>query len=189
MVNRRVSVGADSDRDYREVGPGFYLQAPAYYELPDTPTQGRALRYHVKPDGAGIRVAGIELRSTDGTRITATEWRAANPSEWWEVVVIGAAKRREVLDGGGTRYVGIRGLDVATAAKLRARGPSNSETLQAVADSYNVAVAVGIPPSKYVQQVFSAEGQLDPLPKTTAGKWIRRAKDQGLIKEDPHAGK
>jgi transposase-like protein len=39
---------------------------------------------------------------------------------------------------------------------------------------YNVASLVGLPPAKKVERELG-------LPRTTASKWIRRARDMGLI--------
>jgi hypothetical protein len=58
-------------------------------------------------------------------------------------------------------------------AYLRLQGPTD-DSLEWVAYFYNLAGVLGLPPARQV------EVGLD-LPRTTATKWIRRARDKGLL--------
>ncbi|MUN54764.1 hypothetical protein GMA10_05995 [Kocuria koreensis] len=146
-------------------------------------SQGRAIRYNTEKDESGhIVITGIELISTDGSRISSTDWREANPLGRWEDIALTRVRVVNPVDN-TLEVPHALTLGVAEAANLRSRGPSSLETIQIAADAYNLAAALGIPESKTVQRVFSANGALDPLPRATASGWIRRAKDSGLINE------
>jgi hypothetical protein len=158
------------------------LQLPSKCEEPVRPN--RTIRYNTKKDESGhIVITGIELISTDGSRITATDWRVANPIGRWEDIALDQVRVVNPFDN-TLEVPHVLSLGVSEAANLRSRGASNLETIQVVADAYNLAMALGVPESNLVQRAFSAGGRLDPLPKTTTGKWIRRAKDLGLISEE-----
>lgn len=158
------------------------LQLPEKCEEPVS--LNRAIRYNTKKDESGhIVITGIELISTDGSRITATDWRDANPLGRWENIALDQVRTVNPVDN-TLEVPHVLNLGVAEAANLRSRRRSNLETIQIAADAYNLAMALGIPESKMVQRAFSAGGKLDPLPKQTAAHWIRRAKDLGLISEE-----
>lgn len=170
--------------EYQKVGPSLWMRLPAEVRANDTPRPGTNLVYKIGLGSSGrIEIDHIGLESNGGTVITSSDWRAANPFETWREVGLWLIKERHEIEG-GVRYSAPEELSVEVAANLRSRGPSNGRTLEVVAQAYNVAQALGIPVSKHVQRVFSANGKLDPLPRATASGWIRRAKDQGLIKGD-----
>lgn len=54
-------------------------------------------------------------------------------------------------------------------------GPSD-EALSLVATAYRIAYACGLPPTRYVEQSLR-------LSRATAGRWIREARNQGLLGE------
>jgi len=58
-------------------------------------------------------------------------------------------------------------------ARLRTQGPTD-ETLGWVAYFYNLAGVLGVPPARQVEIDLG-------LPRTTASKWVRRAREKGLI--------
>lgn len=52
-------------------------------------------------------------------------------------------------------------------------------SLDEIAETYQEAISLGLPPAKSVESKFS-------LPRTTASKKIRKARQAGLIPEDSH---
>ena len=139
--------------DYEQVGPGLWADLPAVLLVRDVPSEGRALVYEVDQGGDGrVHIKRVGMESLDGSRITSADWRAANPFEVWETVGLQLIKTAHPIDQ-GTRYKPLGEESVEVVANLRSRGPGNPATLQAVADAYNAATALGIPASKHVQRV------------------------------------
>lgn len=65
------------------------------------------------------------------------------------------------------------------AALLIGGGPTD-ELLELVSCIYQRAVYADEPPLRAVQRFFSVAGE--DLPRSTAGNWIRMARDKGLLK-------
>ncbi|SDO49060.1 hypothetical protein SAMN04515671_1105 [Nakamurella panacisegetis] len=66
-------------------------------------------------------------------------------------------------------------------ARMREAGPV-TETLQMVAWIYRVAFATGDSPTKRVATSFD-------IPRPTADRWVRTARDRGLLGDEPGPGK
>lgn len=67
----------------------------------------------------------------------------------------------------------------AVVARARELGPTD-DTLELVEHQFTIARLIGNPPARQVASVLH-------LPISTAGNWIRRAKDRGLIFDVPEA--
>jgi hypothetical protein len=63
---------------------------------------------------------------------------------------------------------------IALSERARAGGGPSEEDLRAVADVYQLAYATGAPPAKTVTQRLG-------LPRSTASRWIRMARERGLL--------
>lgn len=66
-------------------------------------------------------------------------------------------------------------------ARMKEAGPV-TETLEMVAWIYRTAFAVGDSPTKQVADAFE-------IPRPTADRWVRRARDRGLLGDSPQPGK
>lgn len=75
--------------------------------------------------------------------------------------------------GGGDYEFAIVDFSEAEAARLRAQGPTD-ETLKWVAFFYGLGSVLGLPPAKQVESNLG-------VPRTTASKWVRRARERGLL--------
>ena len=82
-------------------------------------------------------------------------------------------RRKRTSDGGTSTEILSPGLDDKDLELVRLRGPV-PESLEVAAWVYNVAHLVGLPPARQVELTLG-------LPRTTASKWIKRARDMGLI--------
>lgn len=166
-----------------EVSPGLYAHVPVLAIVEDEPRPGLSVVFDVQrtPEGFGPRQIGV--RASEGEQISATDWRGVKPSALWREVGLFL-----LMEGAPAEHDSV---DIAPAkrpttqeiANLRTRGPVN-ETLHYVAARYQEALVASIPPAQHVQESFAADGDLDPLPRTTATKWIQRARQQGLIRGD-----
>lgn len=63
------------------------------------------------------------------------------------------------------------------AEAIRSAGPTD-ESLRVVADIYEIARLMGDPPARQVEKTLN-------MPRTTASKWIRRARERGILEVDP----
>lgn len=67
------------------------------------------------------------------------------------------------------------------AARFREAGPT-SWTLENVAEVYRIALLTGEPPTKAVENTFG-------IPRSTAGRWVAAAREQGFLGRSEGAGK
>lgn len=72
-------------------------------------------------------------------------------------------------------------LTTDSQARMKEAGPV-TETLEMVAWIYRTAFAVGDSPTKQVADAFD-------IPRPTADRWVRRARDRGLLGDAPQSGK
>lgn len=70
--------------------------------------------------------------------------------------------------------------ELAEAARLRTRGP-DSATLRRVADVYRQAIEEELPPTIAVAEAFGR-------PRSTAARWVQRARKRGFLNEAPGMG-
>jgi len=90
-------------------------------------------------------------------------------------IITGAHRGRSeaTSDGGTATELLSTSLTDQDTELIRLRGPVR-ESLEWAAWFYNLARVLGLPPAKQVELELG-------LPRTTAAKWIRRARDMGLI--------
>lgn len=115
------------------------------------------------------------VTATDGTSITGTTLR--------QLPVRGMANHLIFThigdfsdDDGTTTFMysgGVVRLDEGERERIRLQGPTD-ESLRVVANYYELGRTIGKNPAQFVEANLG-------LPRTTATKWIRRARDKGLI--------
>lgn len=167
-----------------ELLPGYFALVPATARLRGVPRAGLNLRIEIEQDGPRIRPALIGVEADPGEEVGAADWRKVRPAEAWRDVATRVVERGEpgsLPDWTETSPSMNPSQDIVV--RLRQQGPTE-ETLRFVADRYNLARAISVPPALFVQEAFSAGGVVEHLPRTTATKWIRRARDAGLIRGD-----
>lgn len=164
-----------------EVAPGLYAPVPVLAVVEDEPRPGLSVVFEVQrtPTGFGPRQIGV--RAAEGEEIAATDWRSVKPAALWREVGLFLLMEGSPAEHESVNIAPRARPSAQELANLRTRGPVD-ETLRYVAERYLEAVAASIPPAQHVQESFAADGELDPLPRTTATKWIQRARQQGLIR-------
>ncbi len=82
---------------------------------------------------------------------------------------------------GVRRMAPIMTISEDDAARFREAGPTRW-TLSNVADVYRIALLTGEPPTKAVESTFG-------IPRSTAGRWVAAAREQGFLGRAEGAGK
>jgi hypothetical protein len=125
----------------------------------------------------GIRPVCVTVAVPEGSPpVTSTVLRAVPLQELTRAGILTGALRGRLgtTDGGGISIdILSTNLTDQETELIRLRGPV-PESLEWAAYLYNMAELVGLPPAR---QVADGLG----LPHPTATKWIKRAKDMGLI--------
>lgn len=175
-----------------EVIPGYYAQVPQLCMATGVVAENHELVIKIAPRALrGIRVEAFTILSLDGSNISSSEWRGVAPYDIWEEIAPSLLWKEvdsgpaEVTvnspDNSEKFYNRYTGESSDYVAQLRAQGGSSEETLKFVARVYGLAEGLSVSPNKFVQEAFAANGALDPLPRATASKWIRAARDKGLM--------
>lgn len=132
----------------------------------------------------GVRpVAVTVVPSAEGQPVTGTALRAVRVQELARHAILRAATRgrtETTEDGGTSTEIMSPELTDQEVELIRLRGPVR-ESLEVAAWLYNVACVIGVPPAKEVERGLG-------LPRTTATKWIKRARDMGLIESPAEGG-
>jgi hypothetical protein len=107
--------------------------------------------------------------------VTSTTLRAVRVQDLFHDAIIRGAlpARVEATGTGGTSFDVLSPLTEQDVELIRLRGPVR-ESLEWTARLYDVAQKIGLHPAQHVERALG-------LPRTTATKWIRRARDMGLI--------
>ncbi|MBT2567711.1 hypothetical protein J7I84_14625 [Arthrobacter sp. ISL-85] len=166
---------------------------PVFIELPGTltvahvPAETQDVSFRVELVENVLRPTAITVSSRTGQEVTSTDLRAVNVQNLWRSAIV---QHLEYWRGfhswenhDGTKVLAESPIQLPDEdlEKLRLRGPER-DTLEYVADIYSLGRLLGLAPALYVQQTFAGEN-LDPLPRTTASKWIKKARDLGMIQE------
>ncbi|MGO1384268.1 MAG: hypothetical protein ACTHU1_05650 [Arachnia sp.] len=127
--------------------------------------------------GDVLGVVAVTVTASDDHEVTGTTLRAVAVNSLMRHAVAGAMLPME-QQGGFAKIAHLAereswGFSDEDRARFRSLGPV-AETLKAVADVYEFGKITGRPPAREV------EIQLD-LPRTTASKWVRRARDEGYL--------
>ncbi len=113
--------------------------------------------------GDVLGVASVTFTAVAGREITSTAMRGLKVNSVMRTAVAGAMMP-----------LGPWGFSEKDRERFRQLGPAG-ETLEAVAEVYEFGRMTGRPPAREV------EIQLG-LPRTTASKWVRRARDEGYLR-------
>lgn len=169
------------------LGP-VHIDLPGELSITDVPAEGQGVTFQVDwVDGVGLRPTAIKVFSATGKEVTSTDLRNVNVKSLWRTAIVDHVTYLRLFRFDWEQWdgkVGVTGsiqLPDDVLEKLRLRGPERS-TLEYVADLYMFADSIGLAPALYVQQTFAGK-HLEPLPRTTATKWIKRAREMGLFEE------
>ncbi len=159
--------------------PGLFMHLPGTVTQSDVEIEGALYDVAIVLDRTaegGVRATAVTVTAHDGSPpVTGTTLRAVRVWDLVQQAILLAAHRgrRKVANEVTTTEVLTSTLSDADAEQLRLHGPTD-KSLEWVAHFYNLAQAVGLPPAKQVQLAIG-------LPRTTATKWIKRARDKGLL--------
>lgn len=167
-----------------EVAPGLFVHLPGYARFEGVELDGYQYSVSLLLDRTeeGIRPTEVSISAPEGSPpISSTTLRALTVHSLTQIALREIAQRGE----SGAHKVRTDGpttaLTDSEVAEIRAAGPVDS-SLKAVARFYNLAVAMGEPPAKAVENALG-------LPRTTASKWVRRARDKGFLAETISGGR
>jgi hypothetical protein len=166
----------------RAIAPGLYMALPSVMIWKDLELDGQSydVTVGINMTPYGVRATSLNVSSpSDGVPVTSKTLRALRVWDATRTALINGVSR------GSTRTTDT-GLEVMTevmtmqgapsdekVAQLRKQGPTD-ESLEWVAFYYNLAEVLQLPPAKQVEANLG-------LPSATASRWIKRAKDKGLI--------
>lgn len=186
---KRVEYRPAPGAELQQVAPGVVFELPGIVTATDVDLgEGRFnVRILLDQTKEGIRPVEVLVQSQDGDQrapVTGTTLRAVKV---WELARIGlqgvAAKGSDFTD-----YVsppgerGDRGIGadsgVPNLVELKREGPTG-ESLKWAAYYYNLASILGLPPLKAVAEALD-------LSPATAGRWVRKAREQGMIVDAPN---
>lgn len=164
------------------------IDLPGLLTIANVPVEGQSVSFRVDwIDGVGVRPTAITVTSTRGEEVTSTDLRNVNAKNLYRAAIVKHVTYQRMFlvdgeewDGKIMRESPLR-LPDDVLEKLRLQGPRYA-TLSYVVDMYMFADSIGLAPALYVQQMFATE-HLEPLPRTTATKWIKKARDMGLFEE------
>lgn len=174
----------DKDAKGRFLG-SMDIELPGVLRIEGEPNKSQAVEFRVSwIEGTGVRPTGINVLSLEGQEITSTDLRAVRAKELWRAAIVDHVSyfRQFSFEWEEKFSLRIRSdvhLPDDKLELVRLSGPVPS-TLGYIADLYKFADAIGLPPVHYIQQVFAGEN-LQPLPRATVTKWVKRAKDEGIF--------
>ncbi|MET4618677.1 hypothetical protein ABIE18_000100 [Arthrobacter sp. 2762] len=164
------------------------IDMPGTLVISDAPAKGQEVSFRVDwIQGEGVRPTAITVSSKVGREVTSTDLRNVNVKQLWRAAIVDHVVYRRMFHFDWEKFDGKIAFDSPVQLpddileRLRLRGPERA-TLAYVADLYMFADSIGLAPALYVQQIFAGEN-LEPLPRTTATKWIKKARDLGIFEE------
>jgi len=177
-----------------ELAPGIAAWLPAVYVVRDH--DGVTVRMMLDMTDEGLRAVYVGVFSRDGTPVTGHTLRAVRVGEIFaeavaNVVQVQDEQPAERDEDGRLKRLALDPVawfpmadsvrdDPANADALK--GASNSpEFLQRVAAAFEAASVTGLPPQRFVMDVFNA-------PRSTAGYWISQARKRGFLAPAAHRG-
>lgn len=188
MEEKDVASTYHPDAESKKVHLGsVIIELPGTLAIEDQPVSGQSVSFRVDwIEGTGVRPVAITVSSLIGEEITSTDLRAVQTKNLWRAAIVKHVTYQRLFrfeweewDGKVARESSIK-LPTHMLDRMRLRGPERS-TLEYVVDLYTFADTIGLAPALFVQEVF-ADG-FTPLPRTTATKWIKKARDMGLFEE------
>ena len=170
----QIRYNEDKHAKLREVAKGLFMTLPGIGKFEGMPLLGAFYDVEMTVDmtDEGIRATAVKVTAQQGSPpVTGTILRAVRVWDALREVIVlgtrpGSRHERGVL-------VRVEGLSEEKLVALRQQGPTD-ETLEWVAYFYKLGGVLGLPPAKQVELSFE-------IPRTTASKWVRRAREKGLI--------
>jgi hypothetical protein len=119
-----------------------------------------------------LRVVARDGRPVTGTMLRQLPLRGmAN-----ELIYVNIGKLQWSDGNSSFAYGGGISIEEAERERIRQQGPTD-ESLRMMADLYELGRLVGLNPAKFVETNLG-------MPRTTVTKWVRRARDRGMIGGD-----
>jgi hypothetical protein len=185
IVSRRHTGAMDTPKrkptKFISLGPG--LSAPREFTF----TLELEGRYSLKADVAYEQPVGGRIGHFSVDRLTVTRREDGPPitTEGLREIPVAAFLRRAVEDnlmrvrptireGNKSSWMLTWAEPIALSERARAGGGPSDEDLRAVADVYGLAFVTGGAPTKTVMERLG-------LPRSTAGRWIKMARERGLL--------
>jgi hypothetical protein len=147
-----------------DIGDGIKINRTVhgYMTFPDAGCAGRVEADYDETAGR-YRIRKVEVEAIDGHELTGTELRKIRVAD-----VLRDGVQRQ-FTGELWPVISRRGTDALEVSQ----GPTN-ETLKLVALVYRLALVVGDGPTNTVADQLG-------IPRSTAGRWVTRARDRGLL--------
>lgn len=166
----------DKLRPPTQISPGAFMFLPCTGEFRvDISGAPYVVSVHLSMTPDGVRPDAVTVRAPDGSPpVTSAVLHAVAVGELTQETTRLAFRgwARKTSDG-GEEYT-LYALTEGEAELVRLRGPGEPSSLAAVARIYNAASKSGLDP---VQEVTRQVG----MTRATATRWIRRARQDGLI--------
>lgn len=175
----RISYTAQPTRaELREVARGVFLWLPGTATFTAVDLDGAPYTVQLVLDtrDGEIRPVSVTVTAPSGSPpVTGTTLRAVRIAELTRTGILAGVQRgrRKSKAGGTGTEILSPGLGDKDLELLRLRGPVR-ESLEVLAWVYNLAGFLGLPPAKQAGLELG-------LPRATVTRWVRRAKDMGLI--------
>lgn len=172
----------DKPTKFISLGPGLAAPAAIKYRCPVsfTDRMGNKQRYDVEAEvvfeeGRYVCDRLTIRRQEGGAPVTTEGIRAIPVAMLLHVAVESWVAETTPTEDGGYRaawphWPVLPGL----SERAKAGGGPSDEDLRTIATAYQVAYATGAAPTKTVMQRFE-------LPRSTASRWIRMARERGLL--------
>lgn len=163
--------------DLRDLGGGMYAHLP-FMHTDTVIIEDRIFNVELTLDmtSEGIRPVAVEITSDDNEPVSSTDLRAVPLGTLTRRALREELKIGEVIyeDDGSTTTKLVSGfLNDAETEGIRAAGPVDN-SLTWVGYFYRMGQVLGLPPAKQVEIELG-------LPRTTASKWIRKAREKGFL--------
>ena len=163
---------------WREVAPGVLIALPGTATFEGVNLGGALYKVELGLDmtPAGIRPVSVKVTAAiGGPPVTGTALRAVRVADLARTaIILGALRGRTTATGkGATRTDILSPLTDKDIELIRLRGPVR-ESVEWAAYFYNLGQLAGLPPARQVELSLG-------LPRSTAAKWVKRARDMGLI--------
>ncbi|WP_134069530.1 hypothetical protein [Mycobacteroides salmoniphilum] len=173
----------NSNVGYTNIGPGLAIKVPftGTIDLDAGDAFGSEVAQVVMDidlvNGI-LQPVSVKVVGRDGHPVTGTTLRQVPVKGMAANLIQSVIAAREDTATGTRVSVGLHSpihLDDAQKARLRDQGPVE-ESLRAVANFYEFGRVTGYPPAKFVEDNLG-------LPRTTASKWVRRAREAGFLSD------
>lgn len=148
-----------------EVGPGLFAWIPSVMR---TTVNDCLVTLELARTSAGMRPTSVTVTTIDGRQVSTAVLRSIPLGEVTRAAIESAIYRKN--EDGTMPMLPAAFVDRNEGLK----GDAQPKTLRRVAEVFEVAQVLGVPPAKYVQNAFG-------LPRSTAGYWISQARKHGFL--------